>query len=415
MCVEARSDAQGYAASYFPAEWRELANQPFRRCIGLEAQNPTKRGHQCVQPNFESVNLHDKEINSQLGFDAPLGSSSLDVMNDYDLPVYQQYWWLNCVRGTNCHEATVQRGGLTVGRLSFSVKRVRMGFLWGENHPWSHVGGPILSRNLTRGMQSEVLDELLAQLPGNTSYRFVSSSQLSYSDLVKSAFVKVGFTYTKEVNYVRRPGTLDVMSELKSKHRTHIKAAAREMEIVELSAEEFVNFYQSNLEALGRTSRAPLAIVKHLITVGAERRQIRVIAARRRRLQKDLTFTSHVPYDAAIACARDKGRYYYWMSTRRRHLCCSQQKPPHPDAIKLLVMNAMHHAQSLGLIFDADGVTSPGSDHLYKQIFGLKEEEARDVFTRSALLPRLCEKYRPAYRKIVALFKRVQLHIPFSS
>ena len=78
-------------------------------------------------------------------------------------------------------------------------------------------------------------------------------------------------------------------------------------------------------------------------------------------------------------------------------------------------MNAMHHAQTLGLIFDADGVTSPGSDYLYKQILGLKEEEARDVFTRAALLPRLYEKCRPTFRKVVAFFERGQLHIPFSS
>jgi len=315
------------------------------------------------------------------------------------------------MRGANYREATVRKDGLTVGRLSFNVKKVRMGFLWGENHPWSHIGGPIVSRNLTRAMQSQVLDDLLAQLPQNTSYRFASSSQLSYSDMVKTAFVKAGFTYTRQVDYVRRPGTLDAMSELKSKHRTHIKAAARKMEIVELSAEEFVDFYQSNLEAQGRISYAPLAVVKHLITAGAERRQISVVAARtRRRVQEDNTSTMNVPCDAAIACVWDKQRYYYWMSTRRIHLCDSRHEPPQPDAIKLLVMNAMHHAQTLGLVFDVDGVTSPGSDHLYKQIFGLKEEEARDVFTRAGLLPRLYEKYRPAFRKVVAIFQASATH-----
>jgi hypothetical protein len=363
----------------------------------------------CRQPKIEPGDLLDKQIGSESCCDARLGSSPLDVLNDCDLPVYQQYWWLNCVRGTDYHEVTVRKGGLTVGRLSFQVTEERTGLLWAENHPWSHVGGPIPSGRMTRGMQSEVFDELLAQLPKSTSYSFTSSSQLSYSDLVKSAFVKAGFTYTQQLNYVRRPGTLDVMAGLKSKHRTHIKAAAKKLEIIELGAEEFVDFYESNLEAQGRNSYAPLAIVKHLIAEGAERKQIRVTAARRRREQKDSTFTSNVPHDAAIACVWDKERYYYWMSTRRHHLSYSQQNPPHPDAIKLLAMNAMHHAQSLGLIFDADGVTTPGSNHLYKQIFGLKEEEARDVFTRSALPPRLCGRFRPAFRRVVALFQRVQL------
>ena len=146
--------------------------------------------------------------------------------------------------------------------------------------------------------------------------------------------MKVGFTHTKQVNYVRRPGTLDVMSELKSKHRTHIKAAAKILEIVEPSAEEFVNFYQSNLEALGQKSYGSLAILKQLLITVA-RNEGRCGDAARRRVQRDNKSASNVPYDAAILVRRtpERSLLLFHAQASLRHI---QQKSPHPAAIKLL-------------------------------------------------------------------------------
>jgi hypothetical protein len=70
--------------------------------------------------------------------------------------------------------------------------------------------------------------------------------------------------------------------------------------------------------------------------------------------------------DAAICIVWDKERCYYWLSTHR--------KDSHPDAIKLLITAAMKYASKMGLIFDADGVTTPGSERLYKTIFKMPNE-----------------------------------------
>jgi hypothetical protein len=90
--------------------------------------------------------------------------------------------------------------------------------------------------------------------------------------------------------------------------------------------------------------------------------------------------------DAAICIVWDEERCFYWLSTRR--------KESHPDAIKLLIAAAMKHARKLGLIFDADGVTTPGTERLYKTIFRMPNEEKRYIFTRTSSWSQLYETHR---------------------
>ena len=80
------------------------------------------------------------------------------------------------------------------------------------------------------------------------------------------------------------------------------------------------------------------------------------------------------------------------MSTRR--------KESHPNAIKLLIVAAMKHASKLGLIFDADGVTTPGTERLYKTIFRMPNEEKRYIFTRTSRLSHLYETHRYKIEKL---------------
>ena len=54
----------------------------------------------------------------------------------------------------------------------------------------------------------------------------------------------------------------------------------------------------------------------------------------------------------------------------------------------------MKYASKLGLIFDADGVTTPGSERLYKTIFRMPNEERRYIFTRTSRLSQLYETHR---------------------
>ena len=107
-------------------------------------------------------------------------------------------------------------------------------------------------------------------------------------------------------------------------------------------------------------------------------------------------------YDAAIVYAWDNRRCYYWLSTTRFHAAENTHQRPHPDAIKLLALRAMEDAKSMKLVFDADGVTTPGTQNLYRNMFGLREEIRRDVFQRSTLLEQLYHRYLPHMKTLIA-------------
>lgn len=260
-----------------------------------------------------------------------------------------------------------------MGSLPYVVRRTKVGTRWGAPPDWAHLGGPVVSQMLTDAEKSEVLARLIAQLPKNVSYGFVCSCYTDDAPLVTRAFTDAGFTHFTEKTYYQSPSEPDVLSRLKRKHRLHLESARRELEIVELGEGEFIDFYSANLADVAVRARLPLASARALIARGRSGGQVRIFAARRK--------SAGAPLDAAIACAWDKVRYYYWMSTRRRP---SDQlhDGSHPDAIKLLIVNAMAHARSLGLVFDTDGCSTVGSENLYKELLQIPNKGLRDVFER---------------------------------
>jgi hypothetical protein len=313
------------------------------------------------------------------------------------LPIFEQDWWVDVARkSAGFREVTVLEEGLVVGRLAFSrVQRNRFGFRWGGNLPACHLGGPALAESLSPKRLAEVLDDLLEQLP-NIPFQFTVSAHMSYAPYVREAFKKAGFKHFTQANYLRRPTasrTGDIVGGLSHKRRAHINSADRRLEVREINPEAFISFYRANLKASGRAPYFPLDIVPDFIAKGICRGQVRVIAAQRK--MDKIESVNHFPYDAAVACVWDEERYYYWLSTRRHAATDDSHRPhPHPDAIKLLIVKAMSHAKQLGLTFDADGVTTPGTLHLYKDILSLHEEETRDVFEHITFFAKLFNRIK---------------------
>jgi hypothetical protein len=294
------------------------------------------------------------------------------------LPVFQQSWWLNIARGAERYiEARVLRDGVVVGSLPYITKRNRLGIRWGASPSWCHFGGPVVRCDLSDAEKSEVLCQLVGQLPRGISFGFVCSPHSGDADLVRQAFLAAGFQHTVEATYSQSLSEADIMGRLARKHRLRIRSAAKALEITEVSAEEFIEFYRMNLAELAVSSYAPLDIAHNLIVKGQQLGipQVRITAARRKAIG--------APLEAAIACVWDTKRYYYWMSTRRRQANTGLQTKPHPDAIKVLIVDAMAHAAQMRLVFDADGFHTPGSRTLYKEILSIPCEEFRDAFTRT--------------------------------
>jgi len=321
---------------------------------------------------------HVKRAGSEAVPAARTKDSALSCVVDPSmLPVFQQSWWLETVRGTESfREARAFKESVLVGSLPFVIRRTKIGLRWGAPPAWSHLGGPVVSQSLSDAEKSDVLCRLIAQLPANISYGFVCRSYTDDAGLIRRAFTSAGFSHFTEATYSQSPSQADVLGRLNRKHRLHLEAARRTLDIVELREDEFIDFYWTNLADAALAARVPLDTARALIAKGriGDTPQIRVFAARRK--------TAGALLDAAIACAWDERRYYYWMSTRRRHSENSPHDQSHSDAIKLLIVSAMEHARSLGLIFDTDGCSTPGTRKLYKEILRIPNEEFRDVFER---------------------------------
>jgi hypothetical protein len=311
-----------------------------------------------------------------------------------DLPVFQQNWWVRIAQqSARFGEAQVYEDGVVVGSLPYIVTKRSVGLVipWGVSPHWSHLGGPVVSQALSKAGKANVLGQLIAQLPRKIPFQFICSHLTDDAELIRQAFINAGFKYSRMVTYSQSPEEADVMGRINSKNRSHIKVADKLLEVIEISADEFTSFYEANLKAAGLVSYSPLNVARELIIKGRDRAapQVRVIAARKR---KDGS-----PYDAAIACAWDNERYYLWMMTHRRHDPGHDQ--PNRDAMKLLIVKAMDHAQSLGLTFDVDGFTKQSHEKLYKEILKVPNREFRDVFDRAMGLARLFEIYRPKIKK----------------
>ncbi|WP_158750827.1 hypothetical protein [Acidobacterium sp. S8] len=334
---------------------------------------------------------------------SPLGAHPLPGIDQSDLPIFNQDWWIEAACGSSRYrELKVFDGNVVVGRLPYIISRNRKGFSWARDPHWSHLGGPIVDEQLSRKQQAEVLQSLLEQLPRWSSVDFICNPNVSYADLVRTAFKNAGFEHRTELTYVRHPNNTDVMETRKSKHIGHIKRAAKRLDCLEINAEEFVRFYAANLWTQEKRSYSSLDAMRSLIEEGTSRAQMRAIAARARPPEDEaLPERPNVPHDAAIVYVWDKFRCYYWLSTRRVVPADSSDPKPHPDAIKFLGVKAMEHAQAMNLIFDTDGVTTPGTENLYRNMFGLREEETRDVFSRTTASHRLLRKCRQLVRRVL--------------
>jgi len=325
----------------------------------------------------------------------------LSAFSEYirqDVPVFKQDWWLDIVsRSSNYRELKVSRKGKIAGRLAFVAARNRLGLVYGHDPYWSHLGGPILAEDMNRFEQAEVLGLLLDQLPRWGSFSFVCDPSMSYADLVRNSFREAGFEHSTQTTYLQFPEDGDALNARDSKHRGHFKRAAKSLACVDVGASEFVRFFETNLKTKGETSYAPLAMLPHLIEEAMRQGCARAIAAKPNYLDGSARHGTHLGYDAAIVYLWDSCRCYYWLSTRRTALDSEGLPKPHPDAVKFLVLKAMEHARAMNLVFDADGVATPGADHLYRNILGLRKEERRDVFQRVHTLERLYRKSRQGF------------------
>lgn len=293
------------------------------------------------------------------------------------------------------HLVEIIENGQTLGKIQYSVRRSRLGFKWGRNPDWSIPEALCIAPGLPAQQRSAVVEELVRRLPRDLSLYLVFREDQGWSQEIVDIFTRHGFEHSCVPTYQRGPKDHDVLDLMKSKARSQLISAQKQLEVIEIAPGDFVNYYGSNLALKNARSPRPLSLAKNLLEAASHRGIARITAARRP--------CGPITYDAAIACTWANGRYYYWMASHPPNVPSLSGGKPHKDAVKILILDAMRHAQSLGLIFDTDGVASVGSDHLYGNILKLQKTYTRHAFRRATRLVAFYESFRPLLMRLTGV------------
>jgi hypothetical protein len=320
----------------------------------------------------------------------PHADQSPDDADRPRLTIFQQDWWLQIAKGSAPLKEVKVLGptGGVVGSLKYIVQRNAVGISFGGDPLLSRVNGPFVSDNLSDADKTIVLAQLIERLP-NISFMFSISEHAPNADLIKEAFNYAGFECVEQLNYSQPPE--NTSTRLGKSLREHLKQAGNKLDVIDIISSQFINFYQANLQAYGNRSYFSLEIARELINASMKRQppQARIIAACRKGAGRS---GGSPVIDAAICIVWDNERCYYWLSTRRRE--------SHPDAIKLLIVTAIKHAERQGLIFDSDGINTPGAKRLFRTIFRMPNEEKRYIFTKHSGIHKIYEAHRTAIDKV---------------
>jgi hypothetical protein len=315
--------------------------------------------------------------------------------------VHHLSWWMEeAAKDVRYREPRVSGNGVILARLP-SVEIVnRWGFRWWISPASAPIGGPVLSPDLTNAESGDVLHilrDLTAQIPKNISAYYSVNSDANNADLIWQAFEEAGFEAARKTTYVQPPGDPDVMRKLESRLNRNVRRADKNLDVDrEVRAEEFITFRGESLRKKGVISNFPLEVLQNLIAEGLARKQVYVFVARKRKAGS--------PKVAAIVCIKDEydKRYYLWMTSRDY----SFRDKTDQDSIKVLIVHAMEHAQSLGLTFDANDFGTRGGIELFEKIFNLRKMGERNLFIRTTPLAGIIEEWRePVKQKLAYAWK----------
>jgi len=314
------------------------------------------------------------------------------------MPVFMQDWFTGLIaRKSDVIRTTVARDNMAAGVYIVFPYRNALGMKQAYNLPWAHLGGPVIDENADPVQRSQIVKDLIDQLPSNRSYFLTLSNEGDFN-----AFLAAGFEGELEENFVipvEQAATWE--SGLCKMARRHLRRAREDLNVSTLDPAEFVRHYGEHLSMRRRKPYADLSIARDILVEAIRRGQARVIAARRR---------DSVEIDAAVACLWDDSSYYYWMTTRRPPV--SGRRAPHQGAVKLLLYTAIKHAHGKGLTFDFDGVTSPCVARLYAGMGGTKS--VRYKVTRQTVCERFASLIRPpvksAFRRTIGRLVTLKLN-----
>jgi len=245
------------------------------------------------------------------------------------------------------------KAGNASADLPYCMGRDNRGIMCGIQPAWAYLGD-------FAGAGREkiaIIRKLLAQLPGGATFHFSFRSQFADAPLVREAFASAGFTVLDWKTYIYTPPAeyADLVDTFSGKSiKGTLRRARRDLEVVEISMEEFVEGQRANLAASGKKTNRNDNLDHLILEEAARRNCVRILGARRRSAEG----AGPAPIDAALVCLWDETsrNMLLWRLSYREH--GDGPLKPHVDASKLLVLAAMEDCAARKFTLDTDGYTS---------------------------------------------------------
>jgi hypothetical protein len=298
--------------------------------------------------------------------------------------IFHERWWLDTVTGGNYDEVTFSSGGKVVGRFPFLVRRRIGGRISCEMPALTHFLGPAVDEGLGSAAnraikRSHIVGELISQLPHTGGF----NQRMHRGIQDTMAFVESGYSTSVDFTFEIAPAAQSALwSQMRDKTRNMIRRAQERYEVVEITDPElFTNHYEKNIQERGGRFYYTKQDVARLGGEAITRERGRVIAAR--------------AADGSLAAAI----FYVWDATSAYYFLSTRIKDSDNSAVSVLLWNAICHANSMGLIFDFDGVASHGSRVFFTGFGG--EIRPRYVVKRGTPYYRLSNKLLTACKMLL--------------
>lgn len=292
------------------------------------------------------------------------------------------------------------------GSWSYFTAADEYGILRGGDYPWQYFQNLIPPALQNARAQEGFVSQQIALLPSNVAFSFACAPNLTHADVIKSAFIKAGFTHSQKKTYIYKPSVPieALLTAIKPDMRNKIRGAIRDLELVTMDVEDFFSFYEGNLQAAGIKPYFNFGIDRALTKEALQQapQQAYILAAR----QKTAGDKTTPPlFEAAILCTGCADGFLKLSRITYRPENSSHAVAPHKHAIKFLVYEAMKLATDLGATLDTDGHT-PGGDILYKR-FGVFEAIMRDEFKRKTIHIPIARAWHALKRQAIMPLRRM--------
>jgi hypothetical protein len=314
---------------------------------------------------------------------APENAEGTEQSNSVLTPtIFHEDWWLNAATYGGYEVAEVLMGGQIVGRLPYFRKKL-YGMNWAALPALTHFLGPAVDEGVgnlhTRFIRRlEITRELIQKLPPASFIRVKCHHDVP--DVIP--FQELKFRATVQFTWEIHPQPEEILwANIRDKRRGAIRRGEKAVNVSQLDDPvAFIRFYTSNLDTKGMNSNIDLTAATQIIEACLARNRGKIIAA---------TDIKTGALHAAVFYAWDSRAAYYIMTTRTQESS--------NGAIALLVWHATRDAASRRLIFDFDGLATPGSIMFYAGFGGAVEP--RYVATKMSIPVRVANAMRGLLNK----------------